>query len=138
MSARPGPLTPVNPEALGAPRGYSNGMLAPAGGRLLFVAGQIAWDREHHLAAPDFPGQFGRALDNALAVVREAGGGPEHVARLTIYVTDRREYLSALAEVGEVYRRAMGRHFPAMALVEVQALLEPGAKVEIEATAVLP
>jgi enamine deaminase RidA (YjgF/YER057c/UK114 family) len=128
----------VNPESLGAPRGYSNGMLAPAGGRLLFVAGQIAWDASQQLAAEDFPGQFGRALANVLAVVREAGGGPEHVARLTVYVTDRGEYLAALSAVGEAYREVMGRHYPAMALVEVQALLEPGAKVEIEATAVLP
>ena len=142
MSAPPGPpsgpLLAVNPESLGAPRGYSNGMLAPAGGRLLFVAGQIAWDASQQLAAEDFPGQFGRALANVLAVVREAGGGPEHVARLTVYVTDRGEYLAALSAVGEAYREVMGRHYPAMALVEVQALLEPGAKVEIEATAVLP
>lgn len=129
---------PVNPESLGAPRGFSHGMLAPAGGRLLFVAGQLAWDREQRLVAADFPCQFGQALANAVAVVREAGGGPEHVARLTIYVTDRREYLGALSEVGSAYREVMGRHYPAMALVEVQALLEPGAKVEIEATAVLP
>jgi enamine deaminase RidA (YjgF/YER057c/UK114 family) len=131
-------LLPVNPPGLARPRGYSHGVLAPAGGRLLFVAGQIAWDGEGRLATEDFHGQFGRALANVVAVVREAGGGPEHVARLTIYVADRREYLADLAEVGRVYRSVMGRHFPAMALVEVQALLEPGAKVEIEATAVLP
>jgi enamine deaminase RidA (YjgF/YER057c/UK114 family) len=113
-------------------------MLAPAGGRLLFVAGQIAWDGERRLVASDFPGQFDRALENAVAVVRAAGGGPEHVARLTLYVTDRRQYLADLAAVGDAYRRVMGRHYPAMALLEVQALLEPGALVEIEATAVLP
>lgn len=142
MSSPPHPLRsslqPINPEELGAHRGYSHGILAPAGGRLLFVAGQIAWDREQRLAAYDFPGQFGRALENVLAVVREAGGGPEHVARLTVYVTDHREYLAELAEVGSAYRAVMGRHYPAMALVEVQALLVPEAKVEIEATAVLP
>jgi enamine deaminase RidA (YjgF/YER057c/UK114 family) len=131
-------LRPVNPEELGAPRGYSNGMLAPAGGRLLFVAGQIAWDGEQRLVAQDFPGQFARALVNAVAVVRAAGGGPEHVARLTLYVTDRRQYLADLPAVGDAYRRVMGCHYPAMALLEVQALLEPGALVEIEATAVLP
>jgi enamine deaminase RidA (YjgF/YER057c/UK114 family) len=131
-------LVPVNPAELGAPRGYSNGMLAPAGGRLLFVAGQIAWDGEQKLVAADFPGQLPRALENALAVVRAAGGGPEHVARLTLYVTDCRQYLADLPAVGEAYRRVMGRHYPAMALLEVQALLEPGALVEIEATAVLP
>ena len=131
-------LLSVNPAELGAPRGYSNGMLAPAGGRLLFVAGQIAWDGEQKLVAADFPGQLARALENALAVVRAAGGGPEHVARLTLYVTDRRQYLADLAAVGDAYRRVMGRHYPAMALLEVQALLEPGALVEIDATAVLP
>ena len=131
-------LLPVNPESLGRPRGYANGMLAPAGGRLLFVAGQIAWDREQRLVGPGFVEQFRQALANVLAVVREAGGGPEHLARLTIYVVDRREYLADLAAVGEAYRGVLDRHFPAMALVEVQALLEPGAQVEIEATAVLP
>jgi enamine deaminase RidA (YjgF/YER057c/UK114 family) len=131
-------LRPVNPESLGRPRGYSNGMLAPAGGRLLFVAGQIAWDGEQRLVGTGFVEQFAQALANVLAVIREAGGGPEHLARLTVYVTDRHEYLAALPAVGEAYRGVFGRHFPAMALVEVQALLEPGAKVEIEATAVLP
>jgi enamine deaminase RidA (YjgF/YER057c/UK114 family) len=129
---------PINPESLGAPRGYSHGMLAPAGGRLLCVAGQIAWDRERRLVAKDFPGQFTRALENVLAVVREAGGGPEHVVRLTVYVTDRRQYLADLAAVGEGYRRVMGRRYPAMALVEVAGLLEPGALLEIEGTAVVP
>jgi enamine deaminase RidA (YjgF/YER057c/UK114 family) len=129
---------PINPESLGAPRGFSHGMLAPAGGRLLCVAGQIAWDGERRLVAEDFPGQLARALENALAVVREAGGGPEHVMRLTLYVTDRRHYLADLAAVGEAYRRVMGRRYPAMALVEVAGLLEPGALIEIEATAVVP
>lgn len=131
-------LRSVNPETLGRPRGYSNGMLAPAGGRLLFVAGQIAWDGEQRLVGTGFVEQFAQALANVLVVIREAGGGPEHLARLTVYVTDRREYLADLPAVGEAYRGVFGRHFPAMALVEVQALLEPGAKVEIEATAVLP
>jgi enamine deaminase RidA (YjgF/YER057c/UK114 family) len=131
-------LLPVNPDALGRPRGYSNGMLAPAGGRLLCVAGQLGWDGDQRLVGPGFLEQLAQALANVMAVVREAGGGPEHVARLTIYVTDRREYLADLPAVGEAYRRVMGRHYPAMALVEVQALLEPGAKVEIEATAVVP
>jgi enamine deaminase RidA (YjgF/YER057c/UK114 family) len=131
-------LQPVRPQELGAPRGYSHGMLAPAGGRLLFVAGQIGWDGEEKLVATDFPGQFAQALANAVAVVRAAGGEPGHVARLTIYVTDRRQYLDDLPAVGAAYRRVMGRHYPAMALLEVQGLLEPGALVEIEATAVLP
>ncbi len=113
-------------------------MLAPAGGRLLCIAGQIGWDAEQRLAAADLPGQLGRALENVLAVVREAGGGPEHVMRLTMYVTDRRQYEENLAAVGESYRRVMGRCYPAMALVEVAGLLEPGALIEIEATAVVP
>lgn len=131
-------LTPINPESLGAPRGYSNGILAPAGARLLFVAGQVAWDAGHRLVGDDFASQFGRALHNVVAVVRAAGGSPEHLARLTVYVVDRREYLEQLAAVGAAWRRVMGRHFPAMALVEVRALLETGAKVEIEGTAALP
>jgi enamine deaminase RidA (YjgF/YER057c/UK114 family) len=128
----------INPTTLGAPRGYSNGILTPAGGRLLFVAGQVAWDSRQRIVSDDFGPQFGQALDNALTVVRAAGGQPEHVARLVIYVTDKNEYLASLEQVGAEYRRSMGKHFPAMALVEVRGLLEPGAKVEIEATAVLP
>jgi len=129
---------PVNPESLGAPRGYSNGMLAPAGGRLLAIAGQIAWDAEQRLAAEDFPGQFEQALANVLEVVDAAGGRAEDLVQLTIYVVDRSEYLAALKAIGEAYRRLMGRHYPTMALVEVQALLEPGARVEIQGLAVLP
>lgn len=128
----------INPEQLGRPRGYSNGVLAPAGGRLLFVAGQIAWDERQRIVSDDFVEQFGRALANVLAVVAEAGGSPEHVARLTIYVTDKREYQSRTREIGERWRALMGRHYPAMALVEVKGLLEDGARVEIEAAAVLP
>jgi len=138
MSESSGAPVAINPEALGAPRGFSHGMLAPAGGRLLCISGQIAWDGERRLVAADFAGQFGRALDNVVAVVRAAGGGPEHVMRLTVYVTDRQQYLGDLAAVGEAYRRVMGRRYPAMALVEVAGLLEPGALVEIEGTAVVP
>jgi enamine deaminase RidA (YjgF/YER057c/UK114 family) len=127
----------INPESLGTPRGYSNGILAPAGGRLLFVAGQIGWNAEQKLVGEAFSEQFAQALANVLEVVREAGGAAEDVARLTIYVTDKREYAAELRAVGERYRSLMGKHYPAMSLVEVQALLEPGAKVEIEATAVL-
>jgi enamine deaminase RidA (YjgF/YER057c/UK114 family) len=128
----------VNPESLGAPRGYSNGILAPAGGRLLFVAGQIAWGDGQRIVSDDFARQFGQALDNVITVVRAAGGQPEHVARFTVYVTDKQEYVAAAKAVGVEYRRVMGKHFPAMALVEVSGLLEPGAKVEIEGTAVIP
>jgi enamine deaminase RidA (YjgF/YER057c/UK114 family) len=112
-------------------------MLAPAGGRLLFVAGQVGWDEGERLSGEGFVEQFEQALANVLTVVGGAGGTPQDVARLTIYITDKAEYLAHLREVGAAYRRRMGRHFPAMSLVEVAALLEPGAKVEIEATAVL-
>ncbi len=133
--ARP---APINPTELGAPSGYSHGMLAPAGGRLLFVAGQIGWDADRRLVGPGFVEQFERALANVLAVVRAAGGGPEHLVRFTIYVTDKGDYLADLVGVGLAYRRVMGRRYPAMALLEVAALLEDSAKVEIEGTAVVP
>lgn len=133
-----GLLTPINPQALGAPRGYSNGMLAPAGGRLLFVAGQIGWDDEQRVVDGGFVAQFGKALDNVLEVVRGAGGGPGHVASLTVYVTDRDEYLASLAPLGVAWRERMGRHFPAMALVQVAGLVEPAARVEIQGIAMLP
>lgn len=127
----------INPDKLGAPRGYSNGALTPAGAQILFVAGQIGWNREQELVAESFVGQFEQALRNVVAVVIAAGGAPEDLARLTVFVTDNEEYLADLQAVGQAYRRVMGRHFPAMSLVEVQALLEPGAKVEIEGTAAI-
>ena len=131
-------MMPINPESLGAPRGYSNGMLAPAAGRLLFVAGQIGWDQEQNLVEGGFVEQFAQALANVVAVVREAGGEPAALGSLTIFVTDHREYLTELKEVGAAYRRIIGRHYPAMALVEVKAFLEPRAKVEIQGMAVIP
>jgi enamine deaminase RidA (YjgF/YER057c/UK114 family) len=131
-------LRTVDPVELGAPRWYANGILAPAGGRLLFVAGQVAWDREHRIVSDGFTEQFEQALANVLAVVRAAGGAPEHLGRLTFYVVDRVRYQESLPQVGAAYRRLMGKYFPAMTLVEVAALLEEGALVEIEATAVLP
>ena len=129
------PLSPVNPASLARPRGYSHGMRGS--GELLFVSGQIGWDKEGKLVSPDFVPQFARALDNILEVVRESGGEASSIARLLIYVTDKRAYLANLKEVGEEYRRRMGRHFPAMALLEVKSLLEDKALVEIEATALL-
>lgn len=128
----------VNPSSLAPPRGYSNGLLFPAGGRVLFVSGQVGWDRERKFPSDDFAAQFQLALANTLEVVRAAGGGPEHVGRLTIFVTDKREYNARIKEIGAVYRTHMGKNFPAMALVQVAALLEDEAKVEIEATAVIP
>ncbi|HEY0101396.1 MAG TPA: RidA family protein [Pyrinomonadaceae bacterium] len=127
----------INPASLGRPRGYANGVLAPEGGALLFIAGQIAWDERQQIVSTDFVAQFERALMNVLAVVSEAGGAPEQIARLCIYVTDKEEYRSRQSEIGACWRKLLGRHFPAMALVEVKALLEDEAKVEIEGIAVI-
>jgi enamine deaminase RidA (YjgF/YER057c/UK114 family) len=127
----------INPDSLGRPRGYANGVLAPEGGALLFIAGQIAWDERQQIVSADFVAQFERALSNVLAVVEEAGGAPEQIARLVVYVTDKEEYRARQREIGECWRKLLGRHFPAMALVEVKALLEDDAKVEIEGIAVI-
>ena len=127
----------INPESLGAPSGYSNGVLAQAG-KLLFVAGQIGWDEQQVVVSDAFVEQFDQALANVMTVVSAAGGTAEDVMRLVIYVTDKTEYKAQLREVGERYRKHMGKHFPAMVLVEVKGLLADGAKVEIEAIAVLP
>ncbi|MBA3321610.1 MAG: RidA family protein [Pyrinomonadaceae bacterium] len=127
----------INPTSLGSPRGYANGVLVPPGGSLLFIAGQIAWNDRQQIVSADFVEQFDRALANVLAVVAEAGGGPEQIVRLVIYVTDKREYLARQREVGASWRARMGRHFPAMALVEVKSLLEDAAQVEMEGIAVL-
>ncbi len=128
----------INPASLGPPRGWNNGMLADAGGRVLFVAGQTARDASGQVPPVGFVEQFGRALENVLTVVREAGGQPEHIGRLTIYVTDLAAYRAGLQPLGEQYRNAMGRHYPAMALVQVIGLVDQRALVEIEATAVIP
>ena len=130
-------MTIINPEALGQPRGYSNGILFE-GGSVLFIAGQIGWDRDSRIVSDDFADQFAQALGNVLAVVREAGGQPENIGRLLIFVSDKGEYNAQLRAIGSAYRQLMGKHFPAMTLVEVSSLLEPLAKVEIEAIAVIP
>lgn len=130
-------MTIINPEALGQPRGYSNGILFE-GGSLLFIAGQVGWDRDSRIVSDDFAEQFAQSLENVLAVVRRAGGKPENIGRLLIFVTDKAEYATRLRDVGSAYRQLMGKHFPAMTLVEVSSLLEPHAKVEIEALAVIP
>jgi enamine deaminase RidA (YjgF/YER057c/UK114 family) len=128
-------MTVVNPPGFPPARGYSHGIVAE--GRVLFVAGQVAWNEAAEIVGDGFAEQFDRALANVLAVVAAAGGRPESVARLTIFVTDKAAYAAATREIGERYRARMGRHYPAMTLVEVRGLLEPGARVEIEATAVL-
>lgn len=127
----------INPESLGAPHGYSNGVLTEPGGRLLFIAGQVAWNQQQQIVSANMVEQFYRALANVITVVNEAGGKPEQIARLVIYVTDKNEYRVHMKEIGERYRALMGRHFPAMVLVEVAGLLEDRAEVEIEAVAVL-
>ena len=126
----------LHPAGWPRPKGYSNGIVAA--GRLVFVAGQVGWTAEGKFAAKDFPGQFRQSLENVLAVLAEAGAGPEHIVRMTWYLTDKREYLDSLPEVGAIYRELMGRHYPTMSVIEVSALLEDQAKIEIETTAVMP
>lgn len=132
------PLTLINPESLGAPSGYSHGLLVDANGKLLFIAGQIAWNEKQKIVSDDFVEQFDRALANVLTVVQAAKGRPEHITRLVIYVTNKLEYRERTREVGERYRKHMGKHFPAMVLVEVAGLLDDAAKVEIEGIALIP
>ena len=125
----------LHPEGWPRPRGYSNGIAAE--GRLVFVAGQVGWDESQVFRSDDLVEQVRQALKNTLAVLAEAGAGPEQVVRMTWYITDKRDYLDRSKEIGAVYRALMGRHYPAMAMVEVSALMEDRAKVEIETTAVL-
>lgn len=127
----------INPESLGAPHGYSNGALTNPGARTLFIAGQVAWDEQQQIVSDDLVEQFDRALANLITVVTEAGGEAANIGRMIIYVTDKNEYRDRMKEIGERYRAQMGKHFPAMVLVEVKGLLEDRAKIEIEGTAVL-
>jgi enamine deaminase RidA (YjgF/YER057c/UK114 family) len=129
-------MTVINPQSLGQPKGYSNGVLVE-GGALLFVAGQIGWDNVQRIVSDEFVEQFAQALENVLTVVRQAGGSATNIARLLIFVTDKREYTANLKQVGGAYRQIMGEHYPAMALLEVSSLVEDLAKVEIEAIAVI-
>ncbi|MEQ5778169.1 RidA family protein [Thalassospira sp. NFXS8] len=126
----------VQPEGWTAPKGYANGVLAS--GKTLFVGGQIGWNEKQVFEASDFVGQMEQALRNIMAVVEAADGRAEHICRLTWYVTEKQDYLSHQREVGEAYRRVLGKHFPAMTMVVVRALVEDEALVEIEATAVVP
>lgn len=124
------------PEGWPRPKGYSNGVEAT--GRMVFVAGQIGWTPEGVFPGSGFADQFRQTIDNTLAVLAEAGAGPEHIVRMTWYVVDKAEYLSALREIGAVWRELIGPHYPAMAVVEVKGLIEDAARVEIETTAVVP
>lgn len=117
-------------------KGFSSGVVAE--GRTVFLAGQIGWNADQKFESDDFVEQIRQALRNIVAIVQEAGGRPEHITRMVWFVVDKREYISRLSEVGQAYRDVMGRHFPAMTLVQVVALVEDEAKVEVEATAVIP
>jgi enamine deaminase RidA (YjgF/YER057c/UK114 family) len=138
MSAPTGrtPHRLLQPAGWRPPRGYANGVAAR--GTQVFIAGQIGWDAEQRLVAPDLIAQVSQALHNALVVLAEAGGGPEHVVRMTWYLLDLDAYRDAGPALGAVYRAAMGRHYPAMSAVQVAGLVEPGAVVELELTAVIP
>ncbi len=126
----------LQPPGWPRPKGYSNGVSAR--GRMIFTAGVVGWDENESFTDYTLHGQFAQALRNTLAILAEDGAGPEHVVRMTIYVTDRHEYVSGRDEIGAAWREIMGANFPAMALVEVSALVEGAAKVEIETTAVVP
>ena len=124
------------PEGWPRPKGYSNGI--EAAGRMIFVAGQIGCTPEGAFVETGFAGQFRQTLENTLAVLAEAGAGPEHIVRMTWYVVDKREYLASLRDIGTVWRTLIGPHYPAMAVVEVKGLIEDAARIEIETTAVIP
>jgi enamine deaminase RidA (YjgF/YER057c/UK114 family) len=126
----------LQPPSWARAKGFSNGIAAS--GRLVFIAGQIGWTGQARWEARDFAGQFRQAIKNILAVLAEANGKPEHIVRLTWYVIDKKEYLASLQEVGAAYRELMGRHYPTMAVVQVSGLVEDEARLEIEATAVVP
>jgi len=126
----------LQPPGWARPRGYSNGIAAA--GRMVFVSGMVGWDAECRFRTMDFAGQVRQALENIVAVLKEAGAKPEHIVRMTWYVVDKQEYMGAYKEIGEAYRDLIGRHYPAMTAVEVAALIEDQARVEIEVTAVVP
>ena len=126
----------LQPPRWARPKGFSNGIACT--GKLVFIAGQVGWTGEGKWEARDFAGQFRQALANILEVLAQAGGRPEHIVRLTWYVLDKAEYLASLKEVGAAYRELMGRHYPTMAVVQVSGLVENEARLEIEATAVIP
>jgi len=126
----------IQPDGWKQPKGYANGVLAD--GARLYIGGQIGWNEDQVFVAKDFVGQMEQALKNIVDVLEAAGGKPEHIARLTWYVTDKKEYLAHQREVGQAYQRVLGKHFPAMTMVVVKELVEDEALVEIEATAAIP
>jgi enamine deaminase RidA (YjgF/YER057c/UK114 family) len=126
----------LQPPGWARARGFSNGIAAQ--GKLVFIAGQIGWDGQQQWKERGFAGQFRQALENIITVLKEANGKPEHIVRLTWFVLDKQEYMNSLKAVGEAYRELMGRHYPTMAVVQVSGLVEPEARLEIEATAVIP
>ncbi len=129
----------IHPDGWKPAKGYANAMRVEGAGKLLFLAGQIAWNADQQLVGRgDMAVQFGQALENVIACVRAAGGEPQHIVRMTVFVTDKRAYVSDARAIGERWRALLGKHYPAMSLVEVADLLEDGALVEIEATAALP
>ena len=130
-------LKTIHPEGWKTAKGYANGISAAAG-ETVYVGGQIGWNADQVFETQDFIEQFEQTLKNVLAVVEAAGGKAEHIARLTWFITNKQEYLARQQECGAAYRRVMGRHFPAMAVVEVKSLMEDEAQIEIEATAILP
>ncbi|MCH8347919.1 MAG: RidA family protein [Proteobacteria bacterium] len=123
------------PEGWPRPKGYSNGIATE--GRMIFTSGQVGWNENEEFKAEDLAGQVRQTLLNTLAVLREGGAGPKHIVRMTWYITDKQEYIDNLKDIGAAYREVIGGHYPAMALLEVKSLLEDGAKVEIETTAVV-
>jgi enamine deaminase RidA (YjgF/YER057c/UK114 family) len=127
----------LQPPGWARPKGYSNG-IAVKGGKTVYIAGQVGWNAEERFVEKSFGGQFRQALVNIVAVLAEAGGRPEHIVRLTWFVIDRDEYMGALKEVGAAYREILGKHYPAMSVVQVAGLVETGARLEIEATAAIP
>lgn len=130
-------LSTLHPAGWKPAKGYANGIVAE-GGRTVWLGGQIGWNGQQEFETDDFAGQVRQALENIVAILAEAGGRPEHIVRMTWFITDKKAYVAGLAQVGEAYRSVMGKNFPTMSVVEVKALIEDRAKVEIEATAVVP
>ena len=128
----------IHPSHFPKPRGYANGIISEPGGRMLHIAGQIGWDKDARIVSPDFAVQFLQALDNVIDIVRDAGGATEHIVKLLAFVTDLDAYRGATEAIGEGWRGRLGKYYPAMSLVKVSGLLEPGALVEIEGVAILP